>query len=69
MFLALLEFIEEKWKKKSLRFVEKIAYVSIKLLLEKSAKKRKRKKRRRKNESIHNLWRILGTKLVLLVDF
>ena len=30
---------------------------------------RKRKKNKKKNESVINLWRILGTKLVLLVDF
>ena len=43
-----------------------MVYLSTKLLLEKSAKNKQTNKN---NESVHNLWRILGTKLVLLVDF
>ena len=44
-----------------------MAYVSAKLLLEKSAKKKKIKTQT--YENIKNLWRILGTKQHLLVNF
>ena len=47
-----------------LRFNKKIVYVSTKLLLEKWKKKEKKH-----YENIYNLWQILGTKQVLLVDF
>ena len=42
-----------------------MVFVSTKLLLEKRAKTKKNKN----NENINNLWRIMGTKLVLLVYF
>ena len=72
MFLDILEFRVENKKKyfgKTVlkmwsQILRKMAYMSTKLLLEKSGKKRKKK-----NESVLNLWRILGTKLFLLVDF
>ena len=44
-----------------------MAWVSTKLHLEKSAKTKKIKNKN--DENIYNLWRILGTKLVFLVDF
>ena len=37
--------------------------------IKKRRKKSERKKEEKKHGSIHNLWRILGTKLDLLVDF
>ena len=54
------------WKtvlKKRSRICEQKACVHKTTFSEKCKKKKKKK------ESIHNLWRILGTKLVLLVDF
>ena len=45
-----------------------MAYVSTKLLFLKGEEKRKEEKEE-KNESVQNLWRILGTQLVFLVDF
>ena len=45
-----------------------MAQVSTKLLLEKSVKTKKKIKTKN-NENFYNLWRILGTKLVFLVDF
>ena len=75
MFLDIFEFTVERRKKclgKTVlkmwfQICEKIAYVSTKLLLEKNAKTNK-KITTKNHESIHNLWRILGTKLVLVVD-
>ena len=46
----------------------KIAFLSTKLLLEKSAKTKKKLKTKN-HENVYNLWRILGTKLVVLEDF
>ena len=51
---------------------KKIAYVSTKLVLEKSERKKYKKKKYiyiKNYENIYNLHWILGTKLVLLVDF
>ena len=45
-----------------------MAQVSTKLLLEKSVKTKKKLKTKN-DENFYNLWRILGTKLVFLVDF
>ena len=48
-----------------------MAYGSPKLLLEKSAKTQNnnKKKNKKNDENMLNFWRILGTKLVLLVNF
>ena len=48
--------------------LKKMAQVSTKQLLEKSEKTKKLKDKKN-NENVYNLWRILGTKQVLLVDF
>ena len=71
MSLDILEFTVENEKNglgktvlKMWWICEKIAYVSTKLLLEKCIKTTTIKK---KHESVHNLWRILGTKIVLFV--
>ena len=48
--------------------MKKVVYVFTKVLLEKGQKLRKLKKTNNL-DSVPNLWRILGTKLVLLVDF
>ena len=73
----LLEFTVENIKnylgKCGLRFNKKLAYVSPKILLEKSAKTMKKKiknkiKNKKKYENVYNLRRILRTKLVLLVE-
>ena len=75
MFRDILEFTVEN-KKYCLRktvvkmwsqICNKKAYVSTKILLEKRATNKKRKEKKHKH--IHILWRILGTKLVPLVDF
>ena len=72
MFLDILEFTVENKKnilgKMWFQICEKMAYVSTKLILEKSVKTNKLIKTKN-NENIYNIWRILGTKLVLLVDF
>ena len=47
--------------------MNKVVNVSTKLLLEKSAKTKKNLNKN--HERVHNLWRTLGTKLVLLIDF
>ena len=45
---------------------KKMAYVSLKLFLEKMQKKVQKKERKKNNENVYNIWRILGRKLVLL---
>ena len=72
MFLEILEFkVENKTKvlgETDLKvwppICETVAYLSTKLLLEKMPKKMQKK-----NESVNILWRLLGTKLFVLVDF
>ena len=75
MFLDILEFRVENKKnylgktvlKMWSQILRKMAYVSTKLLLEKNANSKKLKTKN--HESVNNLWRILVTKLILLVDF
>ena len=78
MFLGILEFRvnnnKTKQKKHFWKIVlqilsqicEKMPHLSTKLLLEKSAETKKTQK---KHETVNNLWRILGTKQLLSVDF
>ena len=75
MFLDILEFTEENKKKlfrengfeNGLIFVKRIVIGSTKLHSEKVQILRKIKTKNQ--ESVNNLWRILGTKPDLLVDF
>ena len=74
MFLIILEFTvankknclgKTGWKMWS-QILKNISHMFTKLLFKKSAKTKKNSNSN--HESVHNLWRILGTKLVPLVD-
>ena len=74
LFLDIFEFTVENKKKlgKTVLKVwspncEQIAYVTNKTNFRK--KSADNKKNKKIHESVHNLWRIIGTQLVLFVDF
>ena len=72
MFLDILEFTVENKKKGLGKTALKVKSLKVhKTTFKKNVKtiKNKQKKTKKNNENVYNLWRILGTKLLLLVDF